>query len=144
MTKKESLARMMTPEMKEGIRELQEAVAKYNRNSNDITCGEVLVAFVAAVKSGGAGYCPVESMNPEADSFEPGKVKTTAGKCYVICTSPEEAVLCPEKDIVLIGMEHIVSTAAEDTECNGLCLNPYGGHPCTFSREYIRKILGMK
>ena len=143
MTKQESLARMMTPEMKDAIRELQEAVSKHNRNSNELTYGEVLMAFFAAAKSAKAAYCPVESMNTDTKSFEPGKVKTTVGNCYVICTSPEEAALCPEEVIVLIGMDHIVTAAAEDTTCNGLCLNPYGGNPCTFPRDYIRRILGM-
>ena len=144
MTKKEALEKMMTPEMKDGIRELQSAVEVYNRNSNDITYGEVILAFFTAAKYEKVAFCPVESMHMDKGAFEPGKVNTTIGKCYVLCTSPEEAALCPEPVIVVIGMDHIVATAAEDPACGGLCLNPYGGYPCTLPREYIRRILGMR
>lgn len=143
MTKKESLAQMMTPEIKEGLQDLQAAVLKYYKDSNDITYGEVLLAFFKAAKEEKVAFCPAESMDTEKNSFEPGKVNTTVGKCYVLCTSPEEAALCPEAVIVLVGMDHIVANAAEDSACGGLCLNPYGGHPCTFPRDYIRRILKM-
>ena len=91
MTKKEALEKMMTPEMKDGIRELQSAVEVYNRNSNDITYGEVILAFFTAAKYEKVAFCPVESMHMDKGAFEPGKVNTTIGKCYVLCTSPEEA-----------------------------------------------------
>ena len=141
MDKKEAAAKMMNQEQKEAIRELQEAVERYNRNSSDKTYDEVLFAFFMAAKNAKAAFCPVESF--ESNGFMPGKAATTGGMSYVLCTSPEEAALCPEEVVVVIGMDVIVARAAEDSSCNGLCLNPYGGHPCFFPRDYIRRILGM-
>ncbi len=143
MNKRETLEKAMTLEQREAIRELQEAILKYNKSSNDQTYGEVLVAFFMAAKNAKVAFCPVASVNTNAKGFIPGKTETTDGKMYVLCTSPEEAALCPEEIIVLIGIDSIVSTAADDPDNNGICLNPYGGHPCFFPRDYIRRILGL-
>ncbi len=88
-------------------------------------------------------FCPIASVNTHEKGFVPGKIETTDGKMYVLCTSPEEAALCPEETIVLIGMDSIVATASDDPDNNGICLNPCGRHPCFFPRDYIRRILGM-
>ncbi len=141
--KREVLSGMMTPEQKAGIRELQDAVIGYVRNGDREHYEKVLFAFFAAARDGKAAYCPAESFNSEEKTFEPGKAVTSEGKMYVVCSSPEEAALCPEKSIVVIGMDHILAVAAEDPEVNGICLNPYGIRPCFFPRDSIRRILGM-
>ena len=144
MNKRDTLEIAMTPEQKEGIQELQETFLKYSRNSNDKTYGEVLLAFFLAAKNSKVAFCPVAAINTKEEGFIPGKTETTDGKMYVLCTSPEEAALCPEEIIVLIGMDRVVGIAADDQDNNGICLNPYGGHPCFFPREYIQKILGTQ
>ncbi len=143
MNKLDTLKKAMTPEQKEDIRELQEAILKFNKDGNDQTYGEVLRAFFMAAKNAKAAFCPVDSMNIEEKGFIPGKIVTTNGKMFVLCTSPEEAALCPEEIMVLVGMDRIVAMAYDDSDNNGICLNPYGGHPCFFPRDYIRIILEL-
>ena len=142
--KREVLNGMMTPEQKDAIHELQEAVISFVKNSDQEHYEKVLFTFFIAAKNGTAAYCPVESFNSEEKTFEPGKVATSDGKMYVVCSSPEEAALCPEESIVVVGMDHIIAAAAGDPDTNGVCLNPYGIRPCVFPRENIRRILGMK
>jgi hypothetical protein len=144
MNKRDTLEKAMTSEQKDGIQELQEAFMKYSKNSNDKTYGEVLLEFFLAAKNTKVAFCPVASVNTKEKGFIPGKMETTNGKMYVLCTSPEEAALCPEEIIVLIGMDRVVEIAADDQDNNGICLNPHGGHPCFFPREYILKILGTQ
>lgn len=141
MNKRDALDQLMTPAQKEAIRTLREAVAKFYKDSRQEVYEQVLLAFFTAVREGKAAWCPAESFDSAAGSFEPGKVKTSEGMMYVLCTSPEEAALCPEDSVVVIGMEPIVATAAEDTKCNGLCLNPYGIRPCYLPRDTIRRII---
>lgn len=141
--KREVLDGMMTPEQKKDIRELQEAVLDFVRNGDQKSYEKVQLAFFAAARDGKATYCPAESFNSGEKTFEPGKVATTDGKMYVVCSSPEEAALCPDESIVVIGTDHIVAAAAGDPDANGICLNPYGMRPCFFPRAYIKRIPGM-
>ena len=104
----------------------------------------MLSAFFTAARDAKAAYCPVASFDFENNGFTPGKAVTADGSCYVICTSPEEAALCPEESVVVIGMDIIVAHVAGDPSCIGICLNPYGGRPCFFPMDYIRRILGME
>ena len=143
ISKLEALRKMMTPERAEEIRDLQEAVAEFSRDGNDENYGKVLLAFFTAAKDARLAFSPVESLDMEKKGVVPGKVMTSGGKCYVVCTSPEEAALCPEGIIVLVKLDKMAVNGAEDPSCNGICLNPYGGHPCLIPRDYIRRILGI-
>ena len=142
--KRKVLDDMITPEQKAAIRDLQDAAIGFVRNGDQEHYEKVLLTFFIAAKNGTAAYCPVESFNTEEKTFEPGKVSTSDGKMYVICSSPEEAALCPDESIAVVGMDHIAAAAAGDPDTNGICLNPYGIRPCVFPREYIRRILGMQ
>ena len=141
--KRDTLDRLMTPDQKEAIRELRDAVIRFYKDSSPKVYEQVLVAFFTAVRDGKAAYCPAESFDSAAGTFEPGKVKTSDGMMYVLCTSPEEAALCPEDSVVVIGMDHIVGTAAEDQKCNGVCLNPYGVRPCVLPRDVIKRMINI-
>ncbi len=141
--KRETLEKAMTQEQKEDIRELQEAILKYTKEFSDQNYRELLVAFFMAARNAKVAFCPVSLVNTKGEGFVPGKIETTDGEMYVLFTSPEEAALCPEGIIVLIGMDRIVALASDDPDCNGVCLNPYGGYPCFFPREYIRKAFGL-
>ena len=108
---------------------LEKAVAEYDQDESEEHFKALCLAFIHAVKGKVSGFSPFTD-NDRAAYCEDGD-----GSWYVICTSPEEAELCPENRILLFNMDDVVKITVCDRRHDGLCLNPYGGHPCHLRRE---------
>ena len=84
-------------------------------------------------------FIPLADCPTNKKQTVPGSVNTSFGKCYVLCTNQEEALLCPDKYGLMYDIHTLLVKAAEDDTFTGVCINPYGGHPCLIPREYIIK-----
>ena len=119
----------LSPEQMELRSRLEKAVAEYNQEESEENFRALCLAFIYAAKGKVSGFSPFDENNWSAYH------EAENGSWYVICTSPEEAALCPEDRILLFNMDDVVKVTVRDRKHDGLCLNPHGGHPCFLRRE---------
>ena len=125
----EEEVRFLSPEQLELRGKLEQAVAESNQEASEEHFKALCLAFIYAAKGKVSGFSPFTDANQAACCEDEN------GSWYVICTSPEEAELCPENRILLFNMDDVVKVTARDRRRDGLCLNPYGGHPCYLRRD---------
>ena len=70
-------------------------------------------------------------------------VGTTDGYYYTLYTSSERTVSIPAECILIVYLDKFIAKAANDTEVNGICVNPNSVHPVFLPRSYIKKILSL-
>ena len=127
----EEEAGSLPPEQLKFRGELEKAVAEYNRDGSEMNFKRLCIVFIFAACKEVSGFSPFAE-NGRAAPYE-GK----DGSWMVICTSPEEAALCPENKILLFNMDDVVKVTIRDRRYKGLCLNPYGGHPVLLERNSL-------
>ena len=130
----QQLNEKMTPGQRRSLQKLNDAFDAYKGDLNRGHDFDLKASLVLAAMDGVLGFVPVKAMTKTNTVL--GFGKTGNGQYwYVLCTSPEEAALCPEEILTCMKLETIVVKAIQNKDFAGLWLNPYGGHKCSISRE---------
>ena len=135
--KKGSLEELEIPFFQEDLRELNQAYDEYCKETTQLTYMQLVCNVMNSMMDHIDAFTPFFDDTTRLGRTTPSKVKTTVGWCYVICTSREEAALCPDKFCIMLSTKEIISKAFFDENANGVCINPYGDHPCLIPREYL-------
>ena len=138
----EQMNEKAAPAQRRSLQRLNEAFGVYREGLRADRRHRLRAALVLAAKEGCMCFVPAREMT--ADRMIPAYgMNTVAEPCYMICTSPEEAALCPEKVLGCMKLESVISRTVRDKGFAGLWLNPYGGHRFYISREDLSLYCAM-
>ena len=136
--KENSLKELADPLFRDGLRIVNQAFEEYSRDVNHQTYAALAVAVLNTLMDDTIlVFTPYFDDKANLGRTTPSKVQTSMGQCYVVCTTPEEAALCPDKFCIMMSTNEIISKAHKDEDANGVCINPYGEHPCLITREHL-------
>ena len=141
--KQDSIKDLAKPEYLDVLGDINKAFEEYKQAVNENTYLQLAVSLLNATREQACVFTPFHnSERPEnRGATIPGTVRTTKGNCYVICTTAEEAALCPDKFGILMTVSEILGFAVRDEDANGVCINPYGENPCLIPREYFLRLM---
>ena len=135
--KLERLEKMFTPEMKRHLQRLNNILPLY-RDARGVR-GDMYIAMLllSGAKRGAHVFTSFVNDLLDTDKFFSTDEESENIRWYVLFTSPEQAAIYPDEDIILVDLCDVVARCIKGNEFAGININPYGNNPCMIRKEIL-------